>query len=144
MSWAARGQTRTPDLGGGQGAEELTGVAVAADTCGRLGHSAARHRGQRIPCRELPGLVILEMARVLGLMSWADPPGRGSPRGGNPGSWWVGDSWLPRCTGKSLDAREQFSASWAFSASILLFTPPGRTRESLFLSLECLEVLSVV
>lgn len=63
-------------------------MAVAADVCGRLGHSAARHRGQMIPCRELPGLVILETARVLGLMSWADPPGRGSPRGGNPGSWW--------------------------------------------------------
>lgn len=63
-------------------------MAVAADMCGRLGHSAARHCGQMIPFRELPGLVILETARVLGLMSWADLPGQGSPHGGNPGSWW--------------------------------------------------------
>lgn len=50
MSWGAGGQTRTPGLGGGQGAEELTGVAVAADMCGWLGHSAAGHCGQMTPC----------------------------------------------------------------------------------------------
>lgn len=34
MSWGAQGQTRTPDLGAGeQRAEELTGVAVAANMC---------------------------------------------------------------------------------------------------------------
>lgn len=38
---------------------------------------------------ELPGFVILETPKVLGLMSWADLlPGQCSPPGGNPGSWW--------------------------------------------------------
>lgn len=128
MSWGARGQTRTPDLGGGQGAEELTGVAVAADTCGRLGHSAARHGGQMIACRELPGLVILEMARVLGLMSWADPPGQGSPHGGNPGSWWGLGQLAAEVHRKVPGSQGAVLRLMAFSASILLFKPPGEDK----------------
>ena len=71
----------------------------------------------------MPGLVILETPEVLGLVSWADrfqdgaaPVEEIQAAGGGR------DSWLPRWTVRSLEARVQFSIT--FTASILLFKSP--------------------
>lgn len=85
---------------------------------------------------ELPGLVILEIPKVPGLMSWADLlPGQCSPHGGNPGSWWGLEQLAAEVDSEGSGSQGTFLCLMGISSlhSVLQNTQ-GRTRQSSYFS----------